>query len=1054
MKKAIFCFVIFFMCQISLMAQSVSVADSILLANALMQNKLGQHKEALEGFLIVGQHVNKQRTEEERKVYVSSQTMAAHCYQALKQYENAFQISEELLKGKVTDEETNELHHIWVFNGYMVALKYCKKATGKYADARSILNQILPFAKDDMRQHIVHIIPLTWYLEGTNYYMQLNFQQAIYCMEKAREGYHEVENIEKEVETLYQIGNLEKHLYQIKAAMEAYQKAAALCAETKQDSKYMAILKVMYLLSEQMGDYEGTLSISATMDSIANCTDDNDVRFEYYCHLGDLAKGQGNYELAEQWYRKNEQYINSSDEDSNNAYKQLFYHKLYTLFTKSEKWEHALRYAMLAKTEHQKGKAKNDKEYYMPYLDLSNVYRHIDDSIRCFQTIDTLFISLNLLEEPREASLLYRTRALCYSKFKNFEQALADFKRADSLLATKYDEYDGDRINLLSLMGGIEHQLGHHEETKQLYQKYADRIKKLYGEEHTDYIEALGYLANAEGFAGNLQEACNDYARAASKLRQQIQNKLPYMTTAERESYWKSVSEMMLHMTPFALEAKQYQSDFTKSCYDGLVLSKAFLLASEQSTFDIIKNKGTKKDLHDFTIIAAMQLQIKEWEKEGNLYADSILELTSTIKQLETRLSDKCRSYGNIASFMSIDYNKIKDQLNEGNVLIDFTDFVSKKNGRTYAAYFIDKKQKNPLLTKLFTESQIDSMQVAYPDQYYQSPYAETMYKLLWVPFKDKVIEGSTVYYVPSQFLFKIALESLPMEDGTLLGEHYHFVRLSSARELVTIDSKLKIDLASANTNAVLYGGLLYDLNANDWEAEVKKYDVASLLAVRGNKLRGDSIFEALPGTKKEVETIEGILSSHKISVKAYTGKIGTEESFLNMNGKSPRILHVATHGFFYTPDEAQEIDYLKGYEDAMSLSGLVMSGGNAAWLGKELPKGVLGGILTASNIARLDLSNTDLAVLSACQSGNGEATEEGLYGLQRALKKAGVKTIILSLWDVTDVIGPEFMDIFYENLLDKDNHWDKRKAFDKAKSAMRIKYSKPFYWAGFVMLD
>ena len=467
----------------------------------------------------------------------------------------------------------------------------------------------------------------------------------------------------------------------------------------------------------------------------------------------------------------------------------------------------------------------------------------------------------------------------------------------------------------------------------------------------------------------------------------------------------------------------------------------------------LIKNKGTDENLRDFTMIASMQSKIREWEKEGSSRTDSLLELTSRVRQLEEQLSGHCRSYGDITTFMNIGYNEIKEKLNDSDVLIDFTDYVSETRGRVYAAYLVDNKQENPLLQKLFTESKIDSMQVAYPDQYYESPYAESLYQLLWMPFKDKVTEGSTVYYVPSQLLFQIALESLPMEDGTLLGEHYHFVRLSSARELVNLDKRLDIDMASANNHAVLYGGLLYDLEANDWEAEVKKYDVSSLLAVSRDILQGDSI-PLLPGSKKEVDAIEQIMKSHKLKVESYTGKRGTEESFLNMSGQAPQILHVATHGFFYTPDEAQKIDYLRGYKDAMSLSGLIMSGGNAAWCGKELPEGVLGGILTASNIARLDLNNTNLTVLSACQSGKGQATPEGLYGLQRAFKKAGVKTMIMSLWNVSDVVGTEFMKLFYENILDKDNNFDKRKAFEKAKSAIREKYSEPFYWACFVMLD
>jgi CHAT domain-containing protein len=216
--------------------------------------------------------------------------------------------------------------------------------------------------------------------------------------------------------------------------------------------------------------------------------------------------------------------------------------------------------------------------------------------------------------------------------------------------------------------------------------------------------------------------------------------------------------------------------------------------------------------------------------------------------------------------------------------------------------------------------------------------------------------------------------------------------------------------------------------------------------------MRGDSIYRELPETKKEIDGIESVLKSQRLAVTPYTGISGTEESFLNMSGHAPQILHVATHGFYYTPDAAQKIDYLKGNTDAMTLSGLVMSGGNAAWLGKELPQGVLGGILTAANISRLELSGIQMAVLSACQTGQGKVTPEGLFGLQRAFNKAGVQTLVMSLWNVSDVVTKDFMIKFYENLTLGD--WSKRKAFNNAKTYIRSKYSDPYYWAGFVMLD
>lgn len=355
------------------------------------------------------------------------------------------------------------------------------------------------------------------------------------------------------------------------------------------------------------------------------------------------------------------------------------------------------------------------------------------------------------------------------------------------------------------------------------------------------------------------------------------------------------------------------------------------------------------------------------------------------------------------------------------------------------------------MLKPLFAERQIDSLGIVRPDMYYGEDYAKDIVRLLWQPLKDNLKEGATVYYVPSQLLFQVSLESLPMEDGSLLGSHYDFVRLSSARELVKM--KRHTRRTDAHT-AVLYGGLQYDMDDTAMENEAKKYDLDNLFAQRGDMARGDSVYHELQGTKEEIFRIYTILKGKKWNVVPYMGTDGTEESFLAMHGKSPCLLHLATHGFYYTPSKAADVNYLKGYTDAMSLSGLVLSGGNAAWLGKKLPKGVLGGILTANDIARLDLSNTDMVVLSACQTGQGKATSEGLYGLQRAFKKAGVCTIVMSLWNVDDRVTSEFMATFYERLTDKANALDKRKAFEEAKQIVCKNHPDPYHWAAFVMLD
>ena len=1051
--KKILSILICLLFQTILYAQELTEAEvTELLNNAFMQNQAGKYQEALEGFLKVGQNTKKQRTEPERQVYVCSQTMAVMCYEQLKKYQEGFALSEQLLKEKLTDKEKEDILHLYVMNGYFMATSYIKSSNRRYADARAMFDKILPFADEDMRNRILPKIPLSWYFEGTVCQVLQQYEEALPCIEEAQKGFHELGETKNEIDAICQLGNIKNAMFDTLGALEEYQKAEELAQGGSYDDKLMSILKEQRRLSSLIGNTEIAFKVAMRIDSLVAFTDDQKIKFEYYSYKGGEAKDQGNINMAEHWYLMNEQYVQQLNDEYIGADKHLFYTSLRDLYTKAGKYDDALKYAELSKREFQRMNGPESIDYFMPYMSSAYIYRLKGDSIMCFAHLDTLFAAMDRLEEPKQKQYLYTTRAGCYSAFKNYEQALADYKEADRQLATKYPIGDGDRIKLLALMGGMEHRLKHYDESERLYMEYAKGMKILHGENSEDYIDAMYYLANAEGYADHINDACEYYTFSIQKTKTQIQQKLPYYTAIEREAYWNSKADLLRNTTAFAVKAEAWQTEFTKNCYDALVLSKSFLLESERSTYDIVKSNGTEEDLHDMAMIAAMQAKIKDWERDYAHNADSIFEVATMADALEKRLTGRCRGYGDMTSFMNIGYENVKKALHNDDILIDFTDFVTESRGRVYAAYLVNKAQKYPLLKELFEESVIDSMKVTQPDMYYTDKYGKELYRLLWEPFKDGVKDGATVYYVPSQLLFQIALESLPMEDGTLLGEHYTFVRLSSAREVVRNCARLYIDVATKKTNAVLYGGLKYDLGVDVMKEEAAKYDITPLLATRGDILRGDSIYRELPETKKEIDGIGSVLKSQRLAVTPYTGISGTEESFLNMSGNAPQILHVATHGFYYTPDAAQKIDYLKGNTDAMTLSGLVMSGGNAAWLGKELPQGVLGGILTAANISRLDLSGIQMAVLSACQTGQGKATPEGLFGLQRAFKKAGVQTLVMSLWNVSDVVTKEFMIKFYENLTRND--WNKRKAFNDVRTYIRGKYSDPYYWAGFVMLD
>ena len=222
----------------------------------------------------------------------------------------------------------------------------------------------------------------------------------------------------------------------------------------------------------------------------------------------------------------------------------------------------------------------------------------------------------------------------------------------------------------------------------------------------------------------------------------------------------------------------------------------------------------------------------------------------------------------------------------------------------------------------------------------------------------------------------------------------------------------------------------------------------------RGNE---DGAWLSLPGTAEEVKKISQLFEENKISTQSFIREAASEENLKALADKKPQILHIATHGFFL-PESNKKKTVMGSQKNVYSLaedpllrSGLVLAGGNYAWSGKTPIDGVEDGIATAYEISQLNLSNTELLVLSACETALGDIKgSEGVFGLQRGFKMAGVKKLIVSLWQVPDKETGELMTTFY-------TYWMKgrniNESFYLAQSDMRKKYAA-YYWAAFVLVE
>jgi tetratricopeptide (TPR) repeat protein/CHAT domain-containing protein len=305
----------------------------------------------------------------------------------------------------------------------------------------------------------------------------------------------------------------------------------------------------------------------------------------------------------------------------------------------------------------------------------------------------------------------------------------------------------------------------------------------------------------------------------------------------------------------------------------------------------------------------------------------------------------------------------------------------------------------------------------------------------------------------PDGDLTRLPFEILPDADGRLLLEQYRISYLSCGRDVLRFgatSTRLPAD-------ALVVADPLFDLAADGAAVPTSPHGTPRC----SRDIRQCGLhFRRLPGTRAEGEQIAALLGVRPwLEFDALEGRL--------KEIRSPRVLHLATHGFFledqpHDPNkerddlgrvgsEAASFGRLGGAlpENPLLRSGLALAGAQT-WLdGAALPSEAEDGLLTAEDVTGLDLLDTELVVLSACDTGLGEIrTGEGVLGLRRAFIVAGARTLVVSLWKVPDEQTRELMIDFYTRVLSGQAVAD---ALRQAQLSMKEKYPDPYYWGAFI---
>ena len=609
--------------------------------------------------------------------------------------------------------------------------------------------------------------------------------------------------------------------------------------------------------------------------------------------------------------------------------------------------------------------------------------------------------------------------------------------------------------------------IGEKYDAKIHFAKALDIRKSILGVTHPDYASSLNNIGCYYAFHGNYDVAESYFTDASKISKKYFTHSLNYLTEKQRKLYWETEQSRFNNIYPiYAYKYHFSRPSISTFAYDNELFRKGLLLSSSNIIRQSILESNDSILIEQWNeLVGTKQVIMNLEEKDPN--STNLVHYKNQADSLEKIVTKSSAIFRETKQQQSITWDSILQYLTPDEVAIEYFIAPLNEDSTMYCALLLRHDSQYPELIPLCEEKEIVNClsQNRTNDIYTFDTNSKTIFNLIWDKILPQIHEGETIYFSPAGLLHQIAIENIPSDQTHTMSDVYTMVRLSSTREIVKKDKNIK------HHTATIYGGIFYDVDKTSLLAESRNYDTEDMFAYRSISStlpnRGSVLY--LPGTKKEAESIHSLLNSNNITSTLYTASKANEESFKSLSGKHRNILHIGTHGFYWEDSTARKQDYFsqriqlqmlgdnqlqKPSIDPLTRCGLLFAGSNIALSGhsNDLPAGVQDGILTAKEISLMDLRDADLVVLSACETAKGDITSEGIFGLQRAFKMAGVQTIIMSLWKVNDQATQMLMTEFYTNWISKNQ--SKREAFKNAQNTVRAKFEEPEYWAGFILLD
>jgi CHAT domain-containing protein len=571
-----------------------------------------------------------------------------------------------------------------------------------------------------------------------------------------------------------------------------------------------------------------------------------------------------------------------------------------------------------------------------------------------------------------------------------------------------------------------------------------------------------------------LHEAQQQNAAAADSLNSLFQNiqtrivkEFAYLPEADKVAFMTMLDNDFFGAMQAAYARLSLKGEAAKS---GALFYNTVLMQKELSLVDTRSLKRKASILND-TLLFAQLFKLNAFEEQLKsdkpIPADVRQNRTTEIAQIRADLETKHPDLFT-KDWLNINWQSVQKQLKPNEIAIEYADVLNNDDDTTklrhYYALVITPTCAYPTVIPLFEEQELIQIFKATlvknrdsetATNRYTGEYGKELSDLIWQPLENAgLLRGvKKVHFAPSGALNRVAFSALPILRSNIakpLMELYELRQYNSTRDI--FDATKERNTAK---DLVLFGDMQYGTCDSGKIVEIEPLENKNDLVTR-SALFLDSMhlcWAHLPSSKAEVDSIAYYQKTLQpnAAFKTWTGYNAHEarfKSYGRYDTPSPSTIYISSHGFG-NPSLYPESRYASA---ALHRAGLVMATANwTTCCHKQRDLDEEDGILTAYEISNLNLSNTDLVILNGCQTGLGDIWgREGVFGLTRGFKLAGVHYIIASLWEVEDAKATEFMTRFYKAYLSGKSI---PTAFEETRETMRKDKKDIASWGAWVLI-